>query len=84
MLVNSYLHIFVRVMQRGPEACARKRWQDRSATEGNAHARFAFRQTKSYLFHVIVGPNAYILVCAVMIKFVAQISIKPTKMRQCF
>lgn len=77
MLVNSYLPIFVRVKQRGPEACARKRWLDQSAAEGRLRMLvFPFARQSPGFSHVIVGPNADGSVGAIVRAYLALISIK--------
>lgn len=77
MLVNSYLPIFVRVKQRGPEACARKHWLDQSAAERRLRMLvFPFARQSPYFSHVIVGQNEYGSVGAIVRACFALISIK--------
>lgn len=77
MSLNNYLHI-LSVMQRGPVACARKRSIDQSVTEGRVRMRVSpLANQPPYLFHVIVCPNAYGTVCAIMIIVLLLISFKP-------
>lgn len=61
---------FIRVMQRGPAVCARKRSMDQSVTEDLERMRGSPLAIKPpNLFNVMVRPNAYGRVCAMIIVF---------------